>query len=144
MAGCVALKCQTILTSPCLARIAQLRNRHLQFSVYLTETTITEKQNSMRKNVAMLAAAALLVSTGIASAQSRNYDSSGAPKSSGSSQRSGGGLAENSTTGSAGGMTGAPSNPNSQAGDAGASQAAPPPGPDNGGTLNPRAPSNAR
>jgi hypothetical protein len=52
---------------------------------------------------------------------------------------------DNSTTGSSGasGMTGAPSNP-SQPGDAGMSQAAPPPGPDNGGTLNPRAPSNAR
>ena len=36
-----------------------------------------------------------------------------------------------------------PSNP-SQPGDAGMSQAAPHPGPDNGGTLNPRAPSNAR
>ena len=99
----------------------------------------------MRKYAAILAAAALLVSTGVASAQSRNYDSSGAPKSSGSSQRSGGGLVDNSTTGSSGasGMTGAPSNP-LQPGDAGMSQAAPPPGPDNGGTLNPRAPSNAR
>jgi hypothetical protein len=99
----------------------------------------------MRKLSVILAAAALLISTGIASAQSRNYDSSGAPKSSGSSPRSGGGLAENSTTGAggAGGMTGAPSNPSSPAGDAG-TQAAPPPGPDNGGTLNPRAPSNAR
>jgi hypothetical protein len=99
----------------------------------------------MRKYAAILAATALLVSTGMASAQSRNYDSSGAPKSSGSSPRSGGGLVDNSTTGSSGanGMTGAPSTPNAQ-GDAGASQAAPPPGPDNGGTLNPRAPSNAR
>jgi hypothetical protein len=51
---------------------------------------------------------------------------------------------DNSTTGSSGAMTGAPSTPNSQAGDAGASQAAPAPGPDNGGTLNPRAPSNVR
>jgi hypothetical protein len=98
----------------------------------------------MRKYAAILAATALVVSTGLASAQSRNYDSSGAPKSSGSSPRSGGGLVDNSTTGSSGAMTGAPSSPNSQAGDAGASQAAPPPGPDNGGTLNPRAPSNAR
>ena len=99
----------------------------------------------MRKYPAILAATALLVSTGVASAQSRNYDSSGAPKSSGSSQRSGGGLVENTTTGSSGasGMTGAPSN-SSQPGDAGMSQAAPPPAPDNGGTLNPRAPSNAR
>ena len=98
----------------------------------------------MRKYAAILAATALLVSTGMASAQSRNYDSSGAPKSSSSSPRSGGGLVDNSTTGSSGAMTGAPSTPNSQAGDAGAAQAAPPPGPDNGGTLNPRAPSNAR
>ena len=38
----------------------------------------------MRKHLALFAAGALLVSTGIASAQSqtpRNYDSSGAPKS---------------------------------------------------------------
>ena len=76
----------------------------------------------MRKYAAILAATALVVSTGMASAQSRNYDSSGAPKSSGSSPRSGGGLVDNSTTGSSGtnGMTGAPSTPNSQAGDAGA------------------------
>ena len=40
----------------------------------------------MRKYAAILAATALLVSTGMASAQSRNYDSSGAPKSSGSSR----------------------------------------------------------
>jgi hypothetical protein len=98
----------------------------------------------MRTYAAILAAAALLVSTGMASAQSRNYDSSGAPKSSGSSPRSGGGLVDNSTTGSSGAMTGAPSTPNAQAGDAGAAQGAPPAGPDNGGTLNPRAPSNAR
>ena len=56
----------------------------------------------MRKYAARLAATALLVSTGMASAQSRNYDSSGAPKSSGSSPRSGGGLVDNSTTGSSG------------------------------------------
>jgi len=64
----------------------------------------------MRKYAAILAATALLVSTGMASAQSRNYDSSGAPKSSGSSPRSGGGLVDNSTTGSSGanGMTGTP------------------------------------
>jgi hypothetical protein len=98
----------------------------------------------MRKCAAILAAAALLVSTGMASAQSRNYDSSGAPKSSGSSPRSGGGLVSNSTTGSGGAMTGAPNTPNAQPGDAGSAQAVPPPGPDNGGTLNPRAPSNAR
>ena len=100
----------------------------------------------MRKYAAILAATALVVSTGLASAQSRNYDSSGAPKSSGSSPRSGGGLVDNSTTGSSrtNGITGAPGTSNSPSGDAGASQAAPPPGPDNGGTLNPRAPSNAR
>jgi len=97
----------------------------------------------MRTYAAILAAAALLVSTGVASAQSRNYDSSGAPKSSGSSPRSGGGLVDNSTTGSSGAMT-APNTTNAQPGDAGSSQAVPPPGPDNGGTLNPRAPSNAR
>jgi hypothetical protein len=47
----------------------------------------------MKKYSALLAAAALLVSSGIAAAQSRNYDSSGAPKSAPSGQRSGGGLA---------------------------------------------------
>src|SRR4029078_5542908 len=52
--------------------------------------------------------------------------------------------ADNSTTGSGGAMTGAPNTPNAQPGDAGSAQAVPPPGPDNGGTLNPRAPSNAR
>jgi hypothetical protein len=100
----------------------------------------------MRTYAGILAATALLVSTGMASAQSRNYDSSGAPKSSSSSPRSGGGLVDNSTTGSSGanGMSGVASNPDAHPGDAGAAQAAPPPGPDNGGTLNPRAPSNAR
>ena len=56
----------------------------------------------MRKTSALIAAAALLISGGIASAQTqtpRNYDSSGAPQSSGSSPRSGGGLADNATTG---------------------------------------------
>src|SRR4051794_25355181 len=69
--------------------------------------------DSMRKYAAILAATALLVSTGMASAQSRNYDSSGAPKSSGSSPRSGGGLVDNSTTGSSrtNGITGAPALP---------------------------------
>ena len=54
----------------------------------------------MKKFSAMLAVAALLASTGMASAQSRNYDSSGAPKSSGSLPRSGGGSVDYSTTGS--------------------------------------------
>ena len=64
----------------------------------------------MKKYSALLAAAALVVSTGIACAQSRNYDSSGAPKSSGSSQRSGGGMATGNMTGAGGttGMSGAP------------------------------------
>jgi hypothetical protein len=42
----------------------------------------------------LIAAAGLLISTGLAAAQSqtpRNYDSSGAPQTSGSQQRSGGG-----------------------------------------------------
>ena len=51
----------------------------------------------MKKFSAMLAVAALLASTGMASAQSRNYDDSGAPKSSGSSPRSGGGSVDYST-----------------------------------------------
>jgi hypothetical protein len=72
----------------------------------------------MRKHLALIASAALLVSTGIAAAQSqapRNYDSSGAPKSSGSSPRSGGGLAGTTGSGSASDTTGAPNTP--QAGD---------------------------
>jgi hypothetical protein len=98
----------------------------------------------MRKYSAMLAVAALLASTGMASAQSRNYDSSGAPKSSGSSQRSGGGLVDNSTTGtSAAGMS-APTDPTPPTDATADGSKGAPQGPDNGGTLNPRAPSNAR
>jgi hypothetical protein len=75
----------------------------------------------MRKSSALLAAGALLVSTGIASAQTqtpRNYDSSGAPQTSGSEPRSGGGLTSGGTTGSGAastgtsGTTGAPSSTN--------------------------------
>jgi hypothetical protein len=71
----------------------------------------------MKKYSALLAGAALLLSSGIAAAQSRNYDSSGAPKSAPSGQHSGGGLATGSTTGAGGnsGMTG-PSSTNPQAG----------------------------
>jgi hypothetical protein len=89
----------------------------------------------MKKYSALLAAAALLVSTGIASAQSRNYDSSGAPKSSGSSQRSGGGLATGNTTGAGGntGVTGAPSSTDPQAG---STQSSPHQVPENGGAPN--------
>jgi hypothetical protein len=98
----------------------------------------------MRKYAAMFAVAALLASTSMASAQSHNYDSSGAPKSSGSSQRSGGGLVDNSTTGtSAAGMS-APTNPNPPTDATADGSKGAPQGPDNGGTLNPRAPSNAR
>jgi hypothetical protein len=92
----------------------------------------------MRKYAAIAAAAALFASTGIASAQSRNYDSSGAPKSSGSSQRSGGGLATGGMTGS--GETTGKSNSNPQSG-AGARQPAPPSaniGNSNGPNTNPR------
>ena len=98
----------------------------------------------MRKYAAILAATALLVSTGMASAQSRNYDSSGAPKSSGSSPRSGGGLGGQFHNRLQRSHDWRPQHSQFAAGDAGAAQAAPPPGPDNGGTLNPRAPSNAR
>jgi len=77
----------------------------------------------MKKFAAIVAAAALLASTGIASAQSRNYDSSGAPKSAPSSPRSGGGLATGGMTGS--GETIGKSNPNPQSG-AGDRQPAPP------------------
>ena len=101
----------------------------------------------MRKCSVILAAATLLVSTGIASAQSRNYDSSGAPKSSGSSPRSGGGLATGAMTGSGEttGMTGAPSSTNPQSGRAGGLQSAPHQVPENGSAPNSTAlDSNAR
>lgn len=98
----------------------------------------------MRKYTAFIAAVALMISTGVASAQSRNYDSSGAPKSSGSSQRSGGGLVDNSTTGSGATGMSAPSNPQPPTDAAADGSKGAPQGPDNGGTLNPRAPSNAR
>jgi hypothetical protein len=93
----------------------------------------------MKKYSALLAAAALVVSTGIAAAQSRNYDSSGAPKSSGSSQRSGGGMATGNMTGAGGttGMSGAPSSTNPQPGKA---QSAPRQAPENGGAPNSLAP----
>ena len=63
----------------------------------------------MRNYAAMLGAAALLISTGIAAAQSqtpKNYDSSGAPKTGSEQPRSGGGLT--SGAGGGAGMTGAP------------------------------------
>ena len=91
----------------------------------------------MKKYAAIVAAAALLASTGIASAQSRNYDSSGAPKSAPSSQRSGG-LATGGMTGS--GETTGKSNPAPQSG-AGDRQPAPPSaniGDSNGPNTNPR------
>jgi hypothetical protein len=99
----------------------------------------------MRKYSPLLAAAALLVSTGIASAQSqtpRNYDSSGAPQSSGSEPRSGGGLTTGGTTGSGAattgpsGTTGAPSSTNPQAGGGGAGYQAPREVPEAGGAPN--------
>ena len=98
----------------------------------------------MKKFSAMLAVAALLASTGMASAQSRNYDDSGAPKSSGSSPRSGGGLVDYSTTGSSAAGMSAPSNPNPPTDATADGFKGAPQGPDNGGILNPRAPSNAR
>jgi hypothetical protein len=52
----------------------------------------------MRKTSTLIAAAALLISDA-QNQTPRNYDSSGAPRSSGSSPRSGGGLAYNATTG---------------------------------------------
>ena len=98
----------------------------------------------MRQYTAFIAAAVLMISASIASAQSRNYDSSGAPESSGSSQRSGGGLVDNSTTGSGATGMSARSNPNPPTDATADGSKGAPQGPDNGGTLNPRAPSNAR
>src|SRR3954463_8480090 len=74
---------------------------------------------SMRTYAAVLGATALLISTGIAAAQSqtpRNYDSSGAPKSGSEQPRSGGGLTSGTTgAGGGAGMTGAPSSARPQA-----------------------------
>jgi len=99
----------------------------------------------MRKYTALIAAAGLAISAGIAFAQSqtpRNYDSSGAPQSSG--QRSGGGMSGGPTTGAGGtnsGMTGAPSSSNPQAGGgAGGLTTSPHQVPENGGAPNSTAP----
>jgi hypothetical protein len=74
---------------------------------------------SMRTYAAVLGATALLISSGIATAQSqtpRNYDSSGAPKSGSEQPRSGGGLTSGTTgAGGGAGMTGAPSSAHPQA-----------------------------
>jgi hypothetical protein len=113
---------------------------HIALSSRITDDGV----HAMRKYSAMFAVAALLASTSMASAQSRNYDSSGAPKSSGSSQRSGGGLVDNSTSGSGAGSMSAPANPNPPTDASADGSKGAPQGPDNGGTLNPRAPSNAR
>jgi hypothetical protein len=98
----------------------------------------------MRKYATMFAVAALLASPSMAFAQSHNYDSSGAPKSSGSSQRSGGGLVDNSTSGSGAASMSAPTNPNPPTDASADGSRGAPQGPDNGGTLNPKALSNAR
>jgi len=92
----------------------------------------------MKRYAAIVTATALLASTGIASAQSRNYDSSGAPKSAPSAPRSGGGLAAGGMTGS--GETTGKSNSNPQSG-AGDRQPVPPSsdiGNSNGPNTNPR------
>jgi hypothetical protein len=90
----------------------------------------------MKQYAAICTAALLLCSAGLASAQSRNYDSSGAPQSSGSSQRSGGGLADNATTGAGKATdmtTDDPKKPDWRAGDSDGAQVAPPV--DSTGTL---------
>jgi hypothetical protein len=104
----------------------------------------------MRKATALIAAAGLLIATGLASAQSqtpRNYDSSGAPQTLGSQQRSGGGMSGGPTTGSSGnGMTGAPSSSIPQEGGGpGGLTTSPHQVPENPGAPNSTAPSgNAR
>ena len=74
----------------------------------------------------------------------RNYDSSGAPQTSG--QRSGGGMSGGAATGVSSGMTGAPSSTNPQAGGGPSGlTTAPHQVPENGGAPNATAPgSNAR
>ena len=92
----------------------------------------------MKQYSAMLAAALLLCSAGTrVGPEGRNYDSSGAPKSSGSSQRSGGGLVDNATTGAGKAATDMttddPKKPDWRAGDFDGAQVAPPV--DSTGTL---------
>jgi hypothetical protein len=101
----------------------------------------------LKKHTALIAAAALALSAGLASAQTqtpRNYDSSGAPQTSG--QRSGGGMSGGAATGVSSGMTGAPSSTNPQAGGGPSGlTTAPHQVPENGGAPNATAPgSNAR
>jgi len=102
----------------------------------------------MKTYTALIAAAALALSAGLASAQTqtpRNYDSSGAPQTSG--QRSGGGMSGGAATGSSGssGMTGAPSSTNPQAGGGpGGLTTAPHQVPENGGAPNATVPGNTR
>jgi len=111
--------------------------------------TTTTEVTFMKTYTALIAAAALALSAGLASAQTqtpRNYDSSGAPQTSG--QRSGGGMSGGAATGSSGssGMTGAPSSTNPQAGGGpGGLTTAPHQVPENGGAPNATAPGgNAR
>jgi hypothetical protein len=90
----------------------------------------------MSKYSALLAAAALLISSGIASAQTqtpRNYDSSGAPQTSGQGR---GGMSGPASGGSTG-MTGSPSSTNPQAGGGpNGLQSTPHEVPENGGAPN--------
>jgi hypothetical protein len=91
----------------------------------------------MRKYSALLAAAALLISSGIASAQTQtprnNYDSSGAPQTYGQGR---GGMSGPASGGSTG-MTGSPSSTNPQAGGGpNGLQTTPHEVPENGGAPN--------
>jgi hypothetical protein len=122
------------------------RERLSAVGVECKPTTTTEA-TFLKKHTALIAAAALALSAGLASAQTqtpRNYDSSGAPQTSG--QRSGGGMSGGAATGVSSGMTGAPSSTNPQAGGGPSGlTTAPHQVPENGGAPNATAPgSNAR
>jgi hypothetical protein len=95
----------------------------------------------MRKYSITLAAAALLVTTGIASAQTptpRGSDATAPAATSGQK----GGMTNGAATGGSAGMSGAPSNPNPQPGSgAGGLQSATPPATGSGGPANSPTPS---
>ena len=117
----------------------ELRNAYSRPAL-VWRLTAKEKKELMRKYSAMFAAAALLVSSGIASAQSqmpRSNDNSGAAT---SGQRT---MPRDSGQGT--GMTGAPSSSNPQAGGgAGGLTTSPRQVPENGGAPNAVAPNTKR
>ena len=113
-----------------------LEEPHLEKNV---DTPGVAKGTAMRKYSALLAAAVLMVSSGIASAQSQtpmNKDKAGAPATSGQSGT------QSDPRGT--GMTGAPSSTNPQAGGGGSGYQAPRELPEAGGAPNTQNPNPPR